>query len=442
MSTNILVVDDYEDSRKTLGEILAHLDINVFEAESGKEALKIFKQNKIDIVYLDQNMPGWDGFKTIEELKKINPEIIVYFITGYANMENAIKAMQLGATDYLAKPLKFETIKNSLDQAISLIKAKIKYKKTNEENLFLGEHSSITKIKKDISLVAKTNYSVLICGESGTGKEVVASLIHKQSSRADKPFIPIHSGAIPDNLLESELFGFEKGAFTDAVIKKKGLLETADKGTAFLDEIGTLSPSSQIKILRVLQENTIQKIGSIKTNNIDVRFIFATNSNLEEESFRQDLYYRIAEFVITLPPLRERGEDVVLLAEHFLEKCTKELKKNSMTISAEAKAALRAYHWPGNIRELQNRIKRAVILCNSDILSKDDFLLQDKIQNSNNALIEKSLKGELSFNQATEEFEKELISSALKISDNNKAKAASILQMYTTSFCRKLKQTT
>ncbi len=375
----ILVVDDEQTILDTVSDILEDEDYQVITAIDGKECLKIIAEGDMpDLVLLDIWMPGIDGIEVLKKIREENPYLPVIIMSGHATIETAVEATKLGAFDFIEKPL-------SMDQLLVSCEKALKFKELQEENVLLREKAGhvkeitgtsmvIQELKEQIQIVAPTDAWVLIQGENGTGKELVAQTIHRLSKRASKPLIDINCAAIPDELIESELFGHEKGAFTGAAARKRGKFELANGGTLFMDEIGDMSMNTQAKILRVLQEQKFQRVGGSRTIKVDVRIIAATNKNLEEEikkgNFREDLYFRLNVIPIIVPPLRDRKEDIPILVEQFL----KEFSPGGVKIEAEDGViqALQAYDWPGNIRELRNLIERLVILSrNGKIRFKD-----------------------------------------------------------------------
>ncbi len=374
---HILVVDDEDAIRESLKDWLLEDGYEVGLADSGENAIAMAKEKTWDVVLLDLKMPGMDGLATLKHLIKINPEAEILMMTAYASVDTAIKAMKEGAFDYLVKPF-------DPDEIEILIKKIVAHKELVLENLLLrrqlakknqfdeiiGKSAVMQKIFELISLVAPTDSSVLITGESGTGKELIAKAIHANSNRCYGPFIAVNCGALPDSLIESELFGYEKGAFTGAVHTRKRRFELADKGSIFLDEIGDISLKTQIDLLRVLQEKEFTRLGGQKLINTDVRVLAATNRDLQraivENRFREDLYYRLNVITINVPPLRERLEDIPLLVDTFINKYCLEMNKNPVKISSAALKTLMNYDWPGNVRELENVIERALVIGRQD----------------------------------------------------------------------------
>ena len=379
MSLNISIVDDEELVQWTLKEALDSEGYNVDTFDKGKDFISSFKEKGADIVFLDVRLPDCNGLDLISEILNIDPESIVVVMTAYGDVETAVTAMKKGAYDYLTKPYTIDEVKSLIKKIIhtNLVKSQIQQYQEKLESRFsqiLGNNYSIKLLKEHIAMAAKSDHTtVLIRGESGTGKELVARQIHFQSGRADKPFIDVNAAAVSGTLLESELFGHEKGAFTDAQKQKKGLFELANGGTLFLDEIGDLDASLQVKLLRVLQERKFRRVGGTTDIHVDVRIISATNANLEEKmqngSLRKDLFYRLNVFTINLTPLRERKDDILLLAKSFLDEYRKEFsKENIVGFSEEALELMQEYDYPGNVRELRNIIERAVLLENSNLI--------------------------------------------------------------------------
>ena len=380
MNLTLLIVEDDDVLLNTLSEVFSSKGFNVLSAESGADALELSRSNRIDLALLDLKLPDMNGLMVLKSLREMDEATTVIVMTAYPDVKTAISAMKAGAYDYINKPFELDELKLIVEKSVETRNLRseverLRYQTDCKPFLeIIGDGSKINEVKKLIRIVAETpNTSVLIFGETGTGKEMIANAIHSSSDRRDEPFIKVNCSAIPSNLLESELFGYKKGAFTDARQSKKGLFEMADRGTLFLDEIGDMDISLQPKILQVLENRNFRKLGGTRDIQVDVRIIAATNKNLEEMSregkFRQDLYYRLKVMVIDLPPLRERMEDIILLAEHFIDVHNKNLRKDVRGLSEGCNNELFKYGWPGNIRELKNIIERAVILANSgDIL--------------------------------------------------------------------------
>lgn len=392
MSLNIVIVDDEELIQWTLKEAMISWGYNVETFDKGKDFLDYYKEYGADIVFLDVRLPDCNGLDLLPEILHIDSESIVVVMTAHGDVETAVSAMKKGAYDYLRKPYTVEEVNLLIKRIMksNLIKSQLQHYQERLESHFsqiLGENYSMKLLREHIAMAAKSDHTtVLIRGESGTGKELVARQIHLQSARADKPFIDINAAAVSGTLLESELFGHEKGAFTDAQKQKKGLFELASGGTLFLDEIGDLDASLQVKLLRVLQERKFRRVGGTTDIHVDVRIISATNANLEEKiqegSLRKDLFYRLNVFTINIPPLRARRDDIVLLAKSFLDEYRKEFsKENIIGFSEEALDLMQKYDYPGNVRELRNIIERGVLLETSNIIRPAS--LPDELRRNN-----------------------------------------------------------
>jgi len=432
---SILVIDDDGAQRNILMGYLEKKGFTIYSASSGNEGIKLVKNNLIDIVLSDYKMPDKTGIEVLEEVKKLNPEISFVILTAYGTIENAVKAMRFGAFDYISKPVDLDELdlmmeriieNKNLQSEIRLLKSQLQ-----ERYKFDSFISHSSKMEEALSLAyraAGSKATILITGESGTGKEVLAKSIHFISSRKDKPFIAVNIPALPETLLESELFGHEKGAFTGAEKAKKGRFELADKGTIFLDEIGDIPLNLQVKLLRVLQEHQIEKLGSAEIIDIDVRIIAATHQNLEEKikdgSFREDLYYRLNIISIHIPSLRERKEDIVPLTEYFIEKYSKENNKVKVNLSKEAIDLLMKFDFPGNVRELENIIERAVVLSRSEVITVNDLPNVVKGYKAESEIAEKE-KGNMV--ERVETLEKKLIFDALLEANGNQSLAGRML---------------
>ncbi|WDN89719.1 two-component system, NtrC family, nitrogen regulation response regulator NtrX [Desulfosarcina sp. BuS5] len=381
MFPSILIVDDEPSILQSLSGLLSDEGFDVLTASNGYEALKVIDSESPDLVLLDIWMPGIDGIETLKEIKKDNPFIPVIIITGHGTIETAVKATKLGAFDLIEKPL-------SIDKVIVNINNALNFRRLEEENRFLrkktiekfsisGNSPCIEALKKQIMIAAPTDAWIFITGENGTGKELVARTIHQLSSRAAQPMVDVNCAAIPEESIESELFGHEKGAFTGATSKKRGKFELAGNGTIFFDEIGDMSLKTQAKILRVLQEQKIQRVGSSRILSIDVRVIAASNKNLENEiekgNFREDLYYRLNVIPMEVPPLRDRSHDIPELVGIFLDVCAEQSRTKKKRISNAAIEVLAAYSWPGNVRELKNLVERLVIMTDGDLIDISDI---------------------------------------------------------------------
>jgi len=402
---NILVVDDEETMRDSCQQALSQDENRVKVAEDGSTALAILEKESVDLVILDLKMPGLSGMEVLKKIKEKDPEIVVVVITGYATIESAVEAMKSGAYDFIPKPFTPISLRTIVGRALEkrrlslenvLLRAELKDRFGAE--VIVGQGASMREVEELVRKVAPTDSTVLISGETGTGKELIARAIHSQSSRRDKPFIVIDCGGLAESLFESELFGHVKGSFTGATETKYGRFEVANEGTVFLDEIGNISMNIQTKLLRVLQEKEVTRVGSLQVIKVDVRIIAATNKDLlkclKEQTFREDLFYRLSVVPIVLPPLRERREDIPLLANHFLEKYNKKREKSVAAISDQAMSVLTEYDWPGNVRELENVIERAVVLARSGVIEPTDlwyYELEGKTTSSSDADEVKSL---------------------------------------------------
>jgi len=381
MFPSLLIVDDEPSILQSLGGLLSDEGFEVTTAANGYEALKTIEAESPDLVLLDIWMPGIDGIETLKEIKKENPNIQVIIITGHGTIETAVKATKLGAFDLIEKPLSIDKVIVAINNALNFrrLEEENKYlrKKTLERNSINGNSLKTVELKNNIAKAAPTDTWILIIGENGTGKELVARMIHHLSPRADQPLIDVSCAAIPENLIESELFGHEKGAFSGATSKKIGKFELASNGSIFLDEIGDMSLNTQAKILRVLQEKKIQRVGGSRTISVDVRVIAASNKNLEEEiekgRFREDLYYRLNVLPIKVPPLRQRADDIPILVEAFLEDFAIQNRDKRKKITSDALEILGNYTWPGNVRELKNLVERLAILVDGDAIDSRDI---------------------------------------------------------------------
>jgi two-component system response regulator FlrC len=407
----ILVVDDDLQLRTALKEAIVRLGYSVMLAEDPIDALKKLEDTSVSMIITDMKMPRMDGVAFIKEARKRVGNLPILVITGFATIENAVNAMKEGACDYLMKPFSFDSLMKAVESVMSGVSYAHNELLTNNENM-----KNLIQLSRSVAL---SDMTVLILGESGTGKELFARYIHKTSHRNKKQFIAVNCAAIPDNLLESELFGYEKGAFTGALEKKTGKFELAHGGTILLDEIGEMSATLQAKLLRVLQEREIDRIGGKQPVPVDVRVIATTNRDLKKEinegRFREDLYYRLSAFPIQLPPLRERPEDVLLLSEHFIKKFAEQMNKIVTGFSDEAVELLTTRRWKGNIRELENAIHRSVLIAKKDLIDSDDFMLEG---NSNQYHPN---------NGSLKEMEMDLIRRTLEETNGNKAKAAKML---------------
>ncbi len=441
-SKTILIVDDEEFIRLSLEQILSEENYHVILNESGAAALKTIKDEEIDLVLLDLNLPDMSGIDILKQIRNLQPEILTIIMTGFASVESAVEAIKLGAYDYIKKPFKADAIKlitklaietQSLKKTVSELIGQKSLGKSIDS--IIGDSAEINNIKNQIIEFAKhDSATVLITGQSGTGKELVASALHNLSTRRDKEFVEINCASIPENLLESELFGYEKGAFTDAKSNKAGLLEKADGGTLFLDEIGEMSSLLQAKLLRVIENKKFMRLGSTKEITSDIKIIAATNKNLKDaianKNFREDLYYRLNVLRIEMPPLKEREEDITLLANHFLDVFSKKFNKKITGFSDEAKRLLLRYDWPGNIRELKNIIERICILQKQPIV--EGFHLPAELTSLNKESVKDNKFDNLtgsSFEEIIRETEIDLIRKAYELSGNNTSQTARLLKI-------------
>ncbi len=440
---NILIVDDEEFIRLNLKRVYSEEPYRVFLESNGASALKTAEDEDIDLALLDLNLPDMSGLEILKELKKSNPGILVIMITGYASVESAVEALKLGAYDYIKKPFKADAIRLITRLALETQYLKEQVKTLRElqpvsgMEAIIGESEMIVHVKHQIQEFAKyDSETVLITGESGTGKELVARALHRLSPRGERDFIEINCASIPETLLESELFGYEKGAFTDAKSNKIGLLQQADGGTLFLDEIGEMSMGLQAKLLRVIENKKIRRLGATKDREIDVRIIAATNKNFKEaiaaKEFREDLYYRLNVLGISLPPLRERGEDILLFAEYFLQVFNTKFKKAIKGFSDEVRNVFLHYDWPGNVRELKNMLERICILQKEPEIGVRNLPIElavDSASVSLNICDEVFESRNLSLEEVLNKTEEMLIERALSISGGNISKAARFLQI-------------
>jgi len=377
--SKILIIDDQKSIRSSLRDILEYEKYLVDEAENGIDALKMIKNNSYDAVLCDIKMPKMDGIEVLDRIISNGFDLPVVMISGHGNIDTAVDAIKKGAFDYISKPLDLNrlliTMRNALDRSTLVSETKVLKKKISKTYEMIGVSKPIMEIKQIIEKVAPTNARVMITGENGTGKELVARWLHEKSERSAGPFVEVNCAAIPSELIESELFGHEKGAFTSAIKQRKGNFEQAEGGTLFLDEIGDMSLSAQSKVLRALQENKIMRVGGEKNIKVNVRVIAATNKIVKKEietgNFREDLYHRLGVILIHVPALNDRIEDIPLLAEYFLGQICTNYGMTAKTISKDAMAELKKFSWTGNIRELRNVIERLIILCDSKITGKD-----------------------------------------------------------------------
>ena len=452
-SPRILLVDDDADIRETMVTLLTMNDYSVTSVADGQSAIEEVKKEKFNIVITDLMMPKMTGIDVIKNLKAIDPDLQCIVITGYATVSTAVDAMKAGAYDYLMKPFNGTEVLMLLKRVMELQDLQAEnsqLKRTLNQRYgyekLIGNSEGIQKVCSLIEKVAETDSTILILGESGTGKELVARTIHYNSPRKNKPLIPINCGAIPETLLESELFGHEKGAFTGASTTRIGRFELADGGTIFLDEIGDMSPTLQVKLLRVLQQREFERVGGVRTIKVDVRIIAATNIDLEhavhEGKFREDLYYRLNVIPVVIPPLRERADDIPLLMDHFLSHFNKSKKRDIKGFSPAAMDILISYPWPGNIRELENLVERLIILKGNGTICPDDLpekFISHTLNNEGALHITLPETG-VNLKDVVEEFENNLILQAMQKAQGVKNKAAQLLSLNRTTLVEKLKK--
>ncbi len=441
---SILVVDDERNLRATLKGVLEDEGYAVKAVSSGEEALKTAKRNKPDLILLDIWLPGMDGLEVLEKLSSNDNDAVVVMISGHGSVETAVRATKLGAFDFIEKPL-------SLDRVLLVVANGIKHKILQDENVrlraevnerwdMIGESDAMVALREQIKRAAPSNGRALIFGENGTGKELVARRIHALSRRAAAPFIEVNCAAIPDELIESELFGHVEGAFTGAVSDKRGKFDAADGGTLFLDEIGDMSMRTQSKVLRALQEQSFQPVGSTEDHNVDVRVIAATNKNLQEEidagRFREDLYYRINVLPFHVPALRERRDDVPLLAEHFLREAAAEYGGTAKSLTPEATARLTAYRWPGNVRQLKNICEHLMIMVAGDTITEAELVPTLDTMGPTDG---RDTSGDLALREARDLFERRFILNKLREHGGNVKRTAEALSIERSHLYRKMK---
>ena len=442
----ILLIEDEAPSREALALLLKNTGYEVTGAGSGQEAFEKLAADRFNIVITDLFLPDLDGIDILKKVKALSPLIEVILITGHASAETAVKAMKEGAFDYITKPLNLDELRLIIEKALEkrrLLSENVYLRKQLREKFefanIIGNSPAMQKVFSRMNRVIKTDSTILIMGESGTGKELVAKAIHFNGHRRDKPFIAVHCGAIPENLLESELFGYVKGAFTGALKDKLGKFEAADQGTIFLDEIGTMPMHLQTKLLRVLQEQEVERIGTNRPIKLDVRVISATNQNLEEAvrdgNFRDDLFYRLNVIPIVIPPLRERVEDILPLVNCFFLKYCKDMKRPLMSLTREALEALEVYRWPGNVRELENVVERLVALTENDQVTIDDLPSAIRMTASTRVAVQG-----VDLVKTVNNIERKMITEALALTNGVKAKAAVMLNLNRTTLVEKMRR--
>ncbi|MCA9671302.1 MAG: sigma-54-dependent Fis family transcriptional regulator [Myxococcales bacterium] len=447
----ILIIDDNETIRFGLRQVIKKMDHEVLVASGGAEGLALFKKNEVDFVITDLKMDGVDGVEVLRAVHESDPDCPAMIITAFGTVETAVEAMKLGAFDFLQKPFTPEVVRLKVQRALEMRQARRAAQKLASENDYLREESearfgelvgaapSMKQVFRVIEKVAPTDSSVFVSGESGTGKELVARAIHQRSQRKDGPFIKVNCGALTDTLLESELFGHEKGAFTGAVKRRLGRFELADGGTLFLDEVGDVSPALQTKLLRVLQEQEFERVGGESTISVNVRVLSATNKDLQAEvregRFREDLYYRLHIVPLRIPPLRERREDIPLLAHHFVDKLAPRTNPSIERIEDDALGRLMAYHWPGNVRELENAIEQALVFADGASIAVG--ALPEFLRGGSDDTLSIP-KGQMSLPEILEDLERQLILKAFKDADGVKTETARKLGIKTSALYYKL----
>ena len=435
---SILIIDDEESQLVSLKSFLSRRNFEVATANDGESGFNKLKESQFDVVLTDFRMPKWDGYTVLKNIKELNPEIDVVVMTAFGSVEDAVKIMKSGAYDYLSKPIELDELENLLERIREkrfLISENKLLRKQLEEKFKLDSIISVSGEMEEVlntaGRVASSKASVLVRGESGTGKELIAKAIHFASPRKDKPFITVNISSLSENLLESELFGHEKGAFTGAINERIGRFEEANGGTLFIDEVGDIPLQAQVKLLRAVQFNEIQRIGGNSTKTVDVRIITATHRNLEEMikvgEFREDLFYRLNVVSICIPPLRKRKSDIPVLIDHFINKYSQINDKVVNSLSSESMDQLMKYSYPGNIRELENIIERAVVLCREEIITKSDLPNQISKISEKNIFDPTDLK--TGYDSKVKSFETEIILEALSRTEGNKSAAARLLKM-------------
>jgi two-component system nitrogen regulation response regulator NtrX len=435
----VLIVDDEGSIRESLSEIFKDEGYYVLTSSSGEEAIETVKEQSPDLIFLDIWLSGIDGIQTLEEIKGLKPDLPIIMISGHGNIELAVKATRIGAYDFLEKPLSLERVLLAAKRALEKQALETEYKALKQDLTkkfrLIGSSQKMTVLKEQIDMAAQSNSRVLITGESGSGKELVARFLHENSKRAGKPFIEVNCAAIPQELIESELFGHEKGSFTGAFERKKGKFELADEGTLFLDEVGDMSLSAQSKVLRVIETQEFQRVGGSRNIKVDVRIIVATNKDLREEmkkgNFREDLLYRLDVIPIIVPPLRERKDDIPSLVEYFLEYFSSEYGQKLKKITPEAIKMLETYDWPGNIRELRNVIERLVIMTPPDTINARNLVVAEPTKEDYFAFT--------TLREARDAFEKTFITKKLEENNWNISKTAEILQIERSNLHKKIK---
>ncbi|MBN2011262.1 sigma-54-dependent Fis family transcriptional regulator [candidate division KSB1 bacterium] len=452
---HLLIIEDNNSMREAMEAMVKRMNHTCATASCGTDGIELVRRQKFDLIITDYKMDDIDGMQVLQQIKQQSPETDVLMITAYGTVELAVEAMKAGAIDFITKPFSHDEFKLKIETLLVRIAERQELARMHDENRYLrealevqfnfgeivGDSAPMQQVYKTISKVAPTSSSVMIYGESGTGKELIARAIHKTSPRSQYPFVRVHCGALAEGVLESELFGHEKGAFTGAVSRKKGRFELAHLGTIFLDEIGDISPGMQLKLLRVVQERELERVGGEETIQVDVRILAATHRNLQQAvkdgTFREDLYYRLHILPIYLPPLRERHEDIPVLVQHFLKKVGAEVNKPDLQISDAAIHTLKQYRWPGNIRELENVIERAAVLCETNVIQMTDlpFLHESRAHEVN-----QTYSDSLDLTETLEKIEKQLIETALERAKGVKSEAARLLNVKTSALYYKLEK--
>jgi two-component system nitrogen regulation response regulator NtrX len=448
MGYSVLVIDDETNIRKTLEGVLSDDGYHVIQAGDGAQGLEVFSRSFVDAVLLDVWMPGMDGIETLKKIREAYPIVPVIMISGHGTIDTAVKAVKMGAFDFIEKPISLTKLLITLSRAIEqghLLRENVELKERVEKKYRLvGESEAMGRVRAEIAAAGPTNASVLVSGENGSGKEIVAREIHRRSKRADRPFVAVNCAAIPDELIESELFGHEKGAFTGATVRRRGRFELADGGTLFLDEVGDMSPRTQAKILRVLEEKQFERIGGGEKIRADVRIIAATNRNLPKEveagRFRDDLYFRLNVFPIVVPALRDRREDIPSITEHFVGEICAEHGKERKTVPRAAMERLMAHTWPGNVRELRNVVERLVILSTGPAIGEDIVQRVLAAESVRAETPRDSVFDQEDFREAVFAFEKEFLTRKLRQNEFNVSRTAERLGLDRTSIHRKMKQ--
>jgi two-component system response regulator AtoC len=442
MSIRVLIVEDEALIRWSLRQKFVERGYQVVEAETGQAALEVFGEGLFDLVMLDYKLPDITGLDVLHGIRQLDAEVVVIMMTAYSTIETAVEAIKLGAFNYIAKPFQMEEMLITVDKALETTQLRREVRELRRHlqeefgiNAIIGQHPSMLRLFETIKQVARTGVStVFLRGETGTGKDLVARVIHHNSDRAASPFVNITCTALSESLLESELFGHERGAFTDAKLQKKGLLEMADGGTVFLDEVGDMPPALQAKLLRFLEERKFRRVGGTKEISVDVRVIGATNRDLdkaiEQGQFRRDLMYRLNVVTLTVPPLRARGDDIRLLTQHYVARFAQEFKKPAVKLDEGVWEVLRSYSWPGNVRELRNVVERAVLLCRNNTITRDDIVLgRTESQPWSWDIDHMELPPEGFDFDKLRQLENHLLQQALARTNNNQTQAAKLLNL-------------